>query len=448
MKSMTRIEKTIFILLVFWCLLPIFACIWGLFTAATVHSEILLNGYQLSHYQDLFLFVGTSTLLVLLLHLAKRASTLTLTLSQITSYFKNNIWMLFYTLLVIWILFSALHAPATLIALAGARYRDMGLFTYIVFGCLMLCPLFFHSERTIFVIMYLFLVVADLIAILMLIQEKDIPFLNIALGMLRSSVFVHFNHLGYYLNFACICASGLFIYEEKKNKQLQVFELCSLCLLFYTLLINNTMGGILACLITSIVLLWFYYLRNRQLGWQQLCPLLVIILLVIISCTGILPSSSGEDMHDNFAGLYEDANKLATNEDVGSIGTLRFSLWAYYGKMIPEHPLLGLGPDQEPIGYEEHVISDRPANEYLYHAVFHGIPALIFYLGFLITLAVHQFKHLKELSPSTMIAAGCVITYCISAFFGNALYYTACYFFLFIGFVIPYSSNSKKNTSL
>lgn len=142
-------------------------------------------------------------------------------------------------------------------------------------------------------------------------------------------------------------------------------------------------------------------------------------------------------MSDNFFSLYNDANKLARNEDIDSIGTNRFLLWRYYGKMIPEHPFLGLGPDQTPPGHENVSFSDRPANEYLYYAVFHGIPSLIFYLGFLVSLAVYSFKNIKKLSPSAMIAAGCVITYCISAFFGNVVYYTACYLFLFLGFLIP-----------
>lgn len=442
MKSMTHIEKIIFILLCGWCILPIFACIWGLITSATVHSEILLNGYQMSHYQDLFFYIGTLTLLVLLFYLAKKASSLSLSIPQIISYFKKNPWMLFYLLFVLWITLSALHAPALLIALAGARYRDMGLFTYIIFGCLMLCPFFLRTDTSEFQIMYLFIFVADLIAILMLIQEKDLPFLNNAFGMLRSGVFIHFNHLGYYLNLACICVYGLFIYN-KKSRPLQAFEICSLVLLFYTLIVNNTMGGILACLITSVIVLWFYYLRNHKLSIQQWIPAFIIILLVTLSYLGYIPSSSGETMRDNFFGLFNDANKLAANEDIDSIGTQRFSLWKYYGSMIPKHPLLGLGPDQEPINYEKHVISDRPANEYLYHAVFHGVPALIFYLGFLITLAVHQFKHLKELSIPAIISAGCVITYCISAFFGNALYYTSCYLFIFLGFLLP--RNSKKD---
>ena len=381
--------------------------------------------------------MGLFTLLPLLFYLAKKSSNISISFNKVKSYFKNNAWILFYILLLLWITFSALHSPSLIDAFAGARYRNMGLFTYIVFGCIMICPLLLKSEQKQLFLMYLFLAVADLVAVVMLIQEKNLPLFNNAFGMLRSSVFVHFNHLGYYLNLASICASGLLIFEHKKSRCLQTFTFLSLLLLFYTLLINNTMGGILSCLITSVILLWFYYLRNRHLDLPQFIPIIAIVILVALSYTGCFASSSGENMSDNFMGLYTDANKLIENENVDSIGTLRFSLWKYYGKMIPEHPIFGLGPDQEPVGYETYVISDRPANEYLYHAVFHGIPALIFYLGFLISLAVYGFKHIKELSPSAMIAAGCVITYCISAFFGNAIYYTACYLFLFLGFLLP-----------
>ena len=437
MKIQNKFQKTIFIILCCWCMLPVFACIKELYTGATVTGELLLNFYQTMACQNIFLFIGLFTLLSGLLYLLKQASGLTFSLAKIKLYFKNNIWMLFYVLFLLWSTVSALNAPALIDAFAGDRYRNMGLYTYIIFTCIMLFALFIKDEKFGFYIMYLFLAVSDFVAIIMLIQERDIPLFNASFGMFRSSVFVHFNHFGYYLNLATICASGIFIYADKKSRGVQAFSFLSLLLLFYTLLINNTMGGILSSLITSIVILWFFYLRNRRIGPQQLLPIIAIVILVTLSFTGHLPSSSGENMSDNFFNLYNDANKLARNEDIDSIGTNRFLLWRYYGKMIPEHPFLGLGPDQTPPGHENVSFSDRPANEYLYYAVFHGIPSLIFYLGFLVCLAVYSFKNIKKLSPSAMIAAGCVITYCISAFFGNVVYYTACYLFLFLGFLIP-----------
>lgn len=442
MKSKIKIQTLLFIILCSWCLLPLFACLLGLHTGLTARSDFSRQFYQSSHYQNLFLYMGLATLITLISGLARQASQISLSANKIKSYFKNNIWMLFYLLLLVWITISALHSPSLVDAFAGAAYRDMGVFTYIVFGCLMICPLLLKNEKRQLCLMYLFLAVADIVAVVMLLQEKNIPLLNNSFGMLRSCVFIHFNHLGYYLNLASICASGLFIYAHKKSRCLQTISFLSLLLLFYTLLINNTMGGILSCFITSFVILWFYYIRNQKLGVQQFLPIIVIAILIALSFTGHLPSSSGEDMSDNLIGLYTDANKLIENENTDSIGTNRFFLWKYYGKMIPQHPLLGLGPDQEPPGHENANFSDRPANEYLYHAVFHGIPALIFYLGFLFSLAAYCLKHIKELSESAIIAAGCVITYCISAFFGNAVYYTACYLFLFLGFLLSRNSET------
>lgn len=435
-KNIT-ISSIIFCLLCIWCLLPIAALLSGLYLSYRIPSDFQIGFYQLSNYQNIFSFAGTATLMILMFYLLKISPKLTLTLAQIKFYFIKNPWMFLYLLLTLWITISALCSPSLLDAFAGAPYRNMGVFTYVIFGCLLICPHFLPLENKKTVIFYLFIAVADIIAIFMLIQENNIEFINHMFGLLRSGVFIHFNHMGYYLNLACICTSAMFVFIPEKNRYQSIFFLCSLFLLFYSLLINDTMGGILACLITSGVILWFYYLRTKQLHMKQFLPLIIILTLTVLSCFGLFKGSSGGDMSDNFFGLYEDANKLAENQDIGSIGTLRFSLWEYYGKQIPNHPILGLGPDQEPVGYEDHVISDRPANEYLYHAVFHGIPALIFYLGFLISLAVHQFKHIKELSPVTMVAACCVITYCISAFFGNAVYYTACYLFLFLGFVLP-----------
>ena len=62
-----------------------------------------------------------------------------------------------------------------------------------------------------------------------------------------------------------------------------------------------------------------------------------------------------------------------------------------------------------------------------------GIPALAAYLTALFSLAAFQWKRIKEVDECSLIAAGAVVGYLFSSFFGLTMFYTAPYFFLVLG---------------
>ena len=98
---------------------------------------------------------------------------------------------------------------------------------------------------------------------------------------------------------------------------------------------------------------------------------------------------------------------------------------------IKERPLLGYGPDSDVIALTG---TDRPHNEFIQHALFLGIPALIMYIAALVTLFLHQIKHLRKLNYTVLIAAGVVIGYLAGSITGNTMFYTTYYFFMMLGF--------------
>ena len=110
-------------------------------------------------------------------------------------------------------------------------------------------------------------------------------------------------------------------------------------------------------------------------------------------------------------------------------------LWKACFKMIPESPVVGYGPEQLNDKYSGAMLpwTDRPANEYIQHMVFLGIPGLLLYLASLITMLVCQLKGIKKLTLTTIAAAGCVIAYAVCAFTGNTMFYTTPYMFMFLG---------------
>ena len=77
----------------------------------------------------------------------------------------------------------------------------------------------------------------------------------------------------------------------------------------------------------------------------------------------------------------------------------------------------------------------RIDNEFMQYAIFLGIPGALLYLMGLVLLAWNRIKNLKYLSYSVLIAAGCVFGYLFSSCLGNSMFYTAPYFWIFLGMV-------------
>jgi O-antigen ligase len=77
--------------------------------------------------------------------------------------------------------------------------------------------------------------------------------------------------------------------------------------------------------------------------------------------------------------------------------------------------------------------TDRPENEYIQYMVFMGIPGLVMYMGALISMMICQLKKIKKMELITIASAGCALAYAAGACFGNSMYYTTPYFYMFLG---------------
>lgn len=114
-------------------------------------------------------------------------------------------------------------------------------------------------------------------------------------------------------------------------------------------------------------------------------------------------------------------------------------LWKACLKMIPESPILGYGPEQLNEKYAGELGgvlaggTDRPENEYIQYMVFMGIPGFAMYIGALISMMICQLKKIKKLELITIASAGCALAYAAGACFGNSMYYTTPYFYMFLG---------------
>ena len=70
---------------------------------------------------------------------------------------------------------------------------------------------------------------------------------------------------------------------------------------------------------------------------------------------------------------------------------------------------------------------------YIQYMVFMGIPGFVMYMGALISMMICQLKKIKKMELITIASAGCALAYAAGACFGNSMYYTTPYFYMFLG---------------
>ncbi len=323
----------------------------------------------------------------------------------------------------------------------GTEYRFDGLMTYFFYASVYVCALVVVNNKYRNRLLFLFTLVGNVVAILVPLQDYGIGFWNeVFVGQL-AAMFFHFNHTGYFLCMAIICSMGMYLFSE--SRKWRVWYLLSTIIQVFGILVNSTFASFLASWCALVMLMVFFVRYYKKFSIRLIVPLLIVVLLSTASYFGYIPNSKGEDMKDNIEMLLEDFLKITTQEDMDKAGHGRMTLWKQGLKMIPKRPIFGYGPEQLDEELSEIMWVDRPDNEFIQHGIFLGIPGLAFYLIALIWLFVHQWIRLKELDITTIVAAGCVIAYLVSSLFGNSMFYTTPYLYMFLAF----ASGRVKNPS-
>ncbi len=236
------------------------------------------------------------------------------------------------------------------------------------------------------------------------------------------------NHYGYFLTLA-IGASATLYLTEKQNG-MKIFAGLTFLLNTIVLFFNDTLGCLLAVLITLILVPVIFAIKNKKFDWQTILPLGIFVSLsfIITPLAKFFPTSTYKSLAGQIAGLIKEIFSIAEaplSEEASHAGTDRWSLWLKAFAGIKENLLFGTGD-----------VVFKPHNEYLQHAYNFGVLALVFYLASLVIILVKTLKNLRFLSDITLVFESAVITYLISAIFGNTMPHTFPYFLVIFAFAI------------
>lgn len=439
-RAVRNMERMAGILLALWCLLPIAMSAYDLIANALglfpSDAELLAEGFHIGYinynrglaaYYHAFLYIGIPTLLFAILSLL-------ICRPRVFSRdaIRNMPWFYLLLALLIWSIISTLQARDIQRALLGKSYGRDGLFSYFIYGGVFLCASMIRSEKHRRRILRLYGGVVCYLALLMIVQEATrSSFLDHSFPSFRAVVFNQFNHFGYILCMGVLAFAGLWMYDREVGKVLRALYLVGFALLLYALLLNDTFGSYLATLVALPVIYLFYARSGREVRRADWLPAILFVLISALNILNLLPGTNSLLWNLTHFGL-DLKNVALGREEAAYAGTGRFTLWKDTLVRIGQRPIFGFGPEGF---WGEYAITnnDSTHNEYLRIAGFLGIPALLMYLGALVTLARHHWKAMRQLSPMVLAVAGVTVVYLISAFFGNPLFNTVPYFWMFYG---------------
>lgn len=353
-----------------------------------------------------------------------------------------------------WTLISCFRAPRKEQAFHGNSYRKEGYFMYINYAGFFFCAFLLDNKKLRKTLLNAFLITSIFLLSINRICLGGKRFTNIFENtQLGESVFHQFNHYGYYLMMSMVCALGLFIQE--KNKILKILYLIAYTLIGYALIYNDTFGCYLAISI-FLIMYGIYAIIKKTDRKVILIAIGVFILLSVVTFKDNINLS-----YRNLSKFFDDINIMVCKvfnieiegeegeeelqEKFDKVGTNRMKLWVLGIEFALERPVFGYGPDNLKSFYlMERVDQDRPHNLIIYLSCVSGFPGMIIYVIAVGIIVIKGIKKLFETNKQGTIYLIVVITYLISSMFGNSMYYTSPYFFIFLGNLMYYNLQDKQ----
>lgn len=343
---------------------------------------------------------------------------------------RTHLWDMAFLLMLVWSILSALLAEDRYYAIKGTTYRHDGLYTYLVYASMYICAKAVKSKKLRVWLLRGMGITVTLLSLMSIPQtsfELILKWGKIGENLYKygtySSIFYNTNHFGYVLVIGLMALAGLAVIEKKLVQKLIWLILFGFNV--WALIMNDTFGCYVAVM-AGIIFLAVIMLVSDKERYKSVIAVVTVFIAVSVGM-----DTYNHSLSVNFGLAYKESSEVTSNDAAGSG---RIGLWKQALKYIQEKPVFGFGPEGlAERYYEDGFFNDRPHNEYLQHAVFLGIPALVFYLTALISIFVCCIKGIRKLSPCMLAAGGIVFAYCISAFFGNTMYYTTPYYFIFLG---------------
>ncbi len=365
---------------------------------------------------------------------------------------KQFIPAFFFAAVCVLMLVSTCVNGFTDAALEGGFYRGESIFSFFAyFAAFWFCGSLVKSDACRKLVFVTFFVSNIVLNLLTLIDRYVTPVAILEYGDwdAPSAIFYQFNHYGYFLMIGIMLSAALFATAKSVGKM--VFYAVVLAVNTFILTLNTTFGCFLSCLVGMVFMLVALSIRDKKFSVKSVGALAVF--LAVTALAGLKYHSFLSELALFFTdiqsvfGTVADTPKGAAAAEAAaadSAGTGRWGLWRLTLGYIKERPLFGWGVEgiASRLEIESQHVNNRPHNEYLQYAAFFGIPAAVAYIGGLAAVYLKAWRGRKRMSDATAVCLIVAFTYLFSAIFGNTMFYTAPYLFIFLGLGTVHDDNN------
>lgn len=261
------------------------------------------------------------------------------------------------------------------------------------------------------------------------------------------------NFLGTYLVIALLITMSLYVQADTPFKVIGYY--LANALLFLALIYSYTRSAWIGAFVGGSIFSFLVFKYRKHL--INRCIFLLLLYLTIFIAINALEN---DRYIQKSSRVVNEVQQMISGEDIGTAGSSRWYIWRTAVPLIPKYFWIGSGPDTFdkvfPYHPEErkkyfsnpHIIIDKAHNEYLQMAITLGVPALIVYLGIVLSLLWTGFKRIRILSGSHQIYVfgliAAILGYVAQAFFNISVVTVAPFYWVLLGGIHGVVTELKK----
>ena len=342
-----------------------------------------------------------------------------LTTIKETNFLKKYPEIFCLLFMVIWVFIAtATHEYPSFTFYHETLYLQTGSYFFITLSLCFLCGVLITDRSILKHLAIAYLVSLIYCSFLSILFPQGDMLLLLAHNTNWASMFTNSNHFAYLLCMGISLSSCLLLFEKKKATK--IFLCVAMTIFMFTLIMNDTLGSTLATLIALTAIPVVFSIWQKKFDWRFLIPLAVFVVfsVALTPLAKVYHSTYDESpLWPQLANLMKEFFSIAEAplaEENMSAGTDRWSKWIASYNEICAHPIFGNG-----------IVTSKPHNEYLQLAENFGLPTLFLYLSAIVIITIKVLRHFKKMSALSLSLYVTVVTYLISATFGNFMIHTS-----------------------
>lgn len=425
--SIEKLSHLAFFFVMIWSLIPILLMILSLFYDRTSIFSFMFNSSRLTIiWYMLMQQIGYLGFIMILIVITKSLRDKKKNNIPLKNYALNHSVEILLLMFLLWSLISTLFSSNLALSFGGTDYRKDGWLSYVAYGGFYGLGYLLYRRKYIFKYLSTLVVVGSILGMLLIIDYE--PMNELLTFHFKSTVFYNPNHMGYYLVLVILSSAFLAIRRPRIDLSKVIFYFM-FSILLVALIENGSFGPYLAVSagLLFLLIMTFILKRNKLIHALSIAFLFLGITLIMNAESNFL-SQETVRLTEGVGDVIED------NENAGSAGSGRWSLWTNALEFMIEKPLVGYGIENLEEAYlEEGITQDRPHNEFIQIGASIGIIGLIIYVA---SLGFHFFDLIKDKKKVTFYLIGLfmiVFGYLVSTLFGNSMFYTTPYFMIIFG---------------